>query len=119
MQSARDPASLIREARRRHGLDQRTLAQSAGTSQTQVSRVERGEISPTVAMLSRLLTAMGERLELVAVTAPAQGRPGYLPPHRDERRADFRELTPAARVAEAISISRTATRVAAAAQGAR
>ncbi len=107
---------LIREARRRHGLDQRALAQRAGTSQTQVSRIERGEISPTVATLTRLLAAMGERLELVPMTAPGPGRPGYLPPHRDERRAEFRELTPAERVAEAISISRTATRVAAAAE---
>lgn len=119
MGSRADAASLIREARRRHGFDQRKLARRAGTSQTHVSRIERAEISPTVDMLSRLLAAMGERLEVVAVAAPAPGQPGYFPSERDERRADFRELSPGERVAEAISISRTATRIALAAQGAK
>jgi transcriptional regulator with XRE-family HTH domain len=119
MAAAFDAASLIRDARRRHRLDQRTLARRAGTSQTQVSRIERGEISPSVATLSRLLAAMGERLELVARPAALPGSPGYFPPHVEEHRRDYRELTPAARVAEAMSISRTATRIAAAAKGAR
>jgi transcriptional regulator with XRE-family HTH domain len=110
-----DAGALIRDARRRHGLDQRELAQRAATSQTQVSRIERGEISPSVASLSRLLGAMGERLGLIADPAPLPGTPGWFPPHDVERRRDFQETTPEDRVAQAISLSRTATRIAAAA----
>lgn len=61
---------LVRDARRRHGIDQRTLARLAGTSQTQVSRIEPGRVSPSVAMLARLLAALGEQLELEATPAP-------------------------------------------------
>jgi len=110
-----DAAGLIRDARQRHGLDQRTLAARAGTSQTQISRIECGEISPSTATLSRLLAALGERLELVAAPAPPGSR-AYLPTHASERRRDFLRTTPAERVAEAISLSRTATRIAAAAR---
>lgn len=119
MNWAPDAASLIRDTRRLHGLDQRTLARRAGTSQTQVSRVERGEVSPSIATLSRLLAAMGERLELATRPAAIPGSRGYFPPHDEERRREYRELTPAERVAEAISISRTVTSVATAAARAR
>lgn len=100
-------------------MDQRTLARRAGTSQTHVSRVERGQASPSVAYLSRLLAALGERLELVAVPAPAPGTVGYLPDHAAERRREYRASDPAERVVAAIAVSRTATRVAAAAAAAR
>lgn len=62
--------TLIREARGRHGVSQELLARRARTTQKQISRIERGEISPSVATLSRLLAAMGERLELHAVAGP-------------------------------------------------
>jgi transcriptional regulator with XRE-family HTH domain len=72
-----DPGALLRDARLRHGLGQRSLARRAGTSQAQISRIERGEISPSVSTLDRLLAVMGERLELVALpeTAIKTGRP--------------------------------------------
>lgn len=57
---------LLRSARRRHNLSQAALARRCRTSQTYISRVERGEVSPTVAGLDRLLQALGERLELSA-----------------------------------------------------
>lgn len=107
-----DPGALIRDARERHGIDQRTLARRARTSQTQISRIERGAISPSVSTLQRLLSTLGERLELVAVSA-------YLPDHAAERRREFAATTPAERVIEAISLSRSATRIAAAADVAR
>jgi transcriptional regulator with XRE-family HTH domain len=110
------PGSLIRETRRRNGIDQRTLARRAGTSQTHVSRVERGEVSPTVASLSRLLGAMGERLTLATEPAPRPGTRGYLPDHASERRHDLATTTAAERVMAAISLSRTATTIAAAAR---
>lgn len=55
---------LIREARERRGLSQRRLALRAGTDQAAISRIERGETSPTIETLERLLAAMGERLAI-------------------------------------------------------
>lgn len=55
---------LIRDARRRHGLSQRRLALRSGASQAWISRLERGEVSPSVESLERLLLVMGERMRL-------------------------------------------------------
>lgn len=55
-------ADLIRSSRKRHGISQRSLALRAGTDQAAISRIERGEISPSVETVERLLAAMGERL---------------------------------------------------------
>jgi transcriptional regulator with XRE-family HTH domain len=55
---------LIRDARRRHGLSQRRLALRSGASQAWISRVERGEVSPAVESIDRLLLVMGETLRL-------------------------------------------------------
>jgi transcriptional regulator with XRE-family HTH domain len=55
---------LIRDARRRHGLSQRQLALRSGAGQAWISRVERGEVSPSVDSLDRLLLVMGESLRL-------------------------------------------------------
>lgn len=56
------PGSLVKEARRRHRLSQKSLALRAATDQAAISRIERGEISPTIETIERLLAAMGERL---------------------------------------------------------
>ena len=53
------PASLLREARARSGLSQRELAARAHTAQSVVARIERGQTSPSVETLSRLLGAAG------------------------------------------------------------
>lgn len=53
--------TVIREARVARGLDQATLARRAGTTQTYVSRVERGAVSPSWATVERLLAAAGQR----------------------------------------------------------
>ena len=55
---------LIKATRERHGLSQRRLALRAGTTQAVVSRIERGEASPTVATLRRLLGAMGWEVDV-------------------------------------------------------
>jgi transcriptional regulator with XRE-family HTH domain len=55
---------LIRDARRRHGLSQRRLALRSGAGQAWISRVERGEVSPSIESLERLLLVMGESLSL-------------------------------------------------------
>jgi transcriptional regulator with XRE-family HTH domain len=66
------PGTLIRARREAHGLSQARLALGAGTTQAAVSRLERGELSPSVATLERLLEAMGEVLELSARPATAE-----------------------------------------------
>jgi transcriptional regulator with XRE-family HTH domain len=58
-----DVATLLRETRTRHGLSQARLARRAGTTQAVVSRIERGEASPSIATLRRLLGAMGWELD--------------------------------------------------------
>ena len=65
-----DVGQLVREVRRRHGLSQQRLARRCATSQRHISRIERGEVSPSVETLERLLRAMGERLELKAAPGP-------------------------------------------------
>jgi transcriptional regulator with XRE-family HTH domain len=59
-----DAGRMVAELRERHGLSQRALAVRARTSQAWISRVERGEVSPSVASLERLLHVMGEQLTL-------------------------------------------------------
>jgi len=108
-----DAATLLRGVRQRHRIDQRTLARRAGTSQTQISRIERGIVSPSISTLERLLAAVGEHLELVAVAG------GAALDQAAERRREYAATTPAERVLEAISLSRTVTRIAAAAEAAR
>ncbi len=102
----RDSAALVFEARRRHGLSQASLARRAGTTQRHVSRIERGEVSPSVDTLRRLLAAMGERLELRAVAGPCDHRSD------EELRADRDELSPGERIAETSALSRSLTAIA-------
>jgi len=61
-----DAAKLIKSSRERHGLSQRRLALRAATDQAAISRIERGEVSPSVETVERLLAAMGEQLQLVS-----------------------------------------------------
>jgi len=56
--------SLLRELRKRHGLSQSRLARRARTTQAVVSRIERGEASPTLDTLQRLLAALGWELDV-------------------------------------------------------
>ena len=55
-------AALLREARMRAGLSQRDLAKKAGTAQSVIARIERGQTSPTLETLERLLGAAGVEL---------------------------------------------------------
>jgi predicted nucleotidyltransferase len=58
----------------------RALAAASAVSTSTVTRIERGEINPTVQMLERLLLASGNRLDVTV-------RPSSLPPTlRDLRR---------------------------------
>jgi transcriptional regulator with XRE-family HTH domain len=99
-----DAAVLLKTTRRRHGLTQQSLALRAGTGQAAISRIERGEVSPTTETLSHLLAAMGEELEL----GSRPGERDYDPVHL---RA-LRERSPAERLQLAISWNRLASRLA-------
>ena len=63
-------AALLRAARRSSGLGQAELARRSGTSQPDVSFVERGKRVPTVDTLERLLAGTGHRLVAVASEYP-------------------------------------------------
>lgn len=58
------PGELLREARRRNGVSQAVLATRAGTTQSAISRIESGRVSPSVDTLWELLYLLGEDLEL-------------------------------------------------------
>ena len=70
---------LLRNARDHAGLTQRELARRAGTSQAMVARIERGQQSPSIATLDRLVRACGLDLRVEASggdqpSVPAEGQ---------------------------------------------
>ena len=95
---------LIRERRLAHGLTQAQLALRAGSTQGALSRLERGELSPSVDTVQRLLFVLGERAEL-RVTALAGD-------HDDGHLADLLARTPSERLELAMSWNRLAGEVA-------
>lgn len=100
-------ANLLSAVRRAHKLDQQTLARRAGTSQAQISRIERGKTSPSVSTLQRLLRAMGEQLEISSTPSPH----GNI--SADDLRRQLGQTSTGERVAEAIELSRLLTGIAA------
>lgn len=103
--------TFIREARRRHGLDQAELARRVGTAQPAISRLERDVVSPSLDTLNRVLEAMGETLWLrsLALDAPA---PNGSNQSVAELRADFRDLSSEQRLAQAARLSEVSTQLA-------
>lgn len=97
--------------RLRHGLSQAQLAVRAGTTQTSISRLERGDRSPSIETLRRLLVVMGEDVDLRARRLSGEHDPAHL-------RAE-RALTPAQRLDRAFRWMRFNASVAAAARRAR
>jgi uncharacterized protein len=69
--------SLVREARERAGLTAHELATTAGVAASTVTRIEKGQMNPTVAMLERLLDAAGADL---VITLRPRGQEGSEPP---------------------------------------
>jgi transcriptional regulator with XRE-family HTH domain len=66
------PAELIRSTRERKGLSQRRLAFRAGTSQSAIARIERGDEEVTWSRMRSILLSMGE--EAVLTTRPVPSR---------------------------------------------
>jgi uncharacterized protein len=106
-----DPGKLIRQTRERRGISQRTLALRAATDQAAISRIERGEVSPGMETIERLLAAMGERLRLDTEPLGGIHDPAHL-------RAALRR-SPAERLELAISWNRLAGRLSEAGRAAR
>ena len=67
------PAELVRETRLRKGLTQRRLALRAGTSQSAVARIERGDEEVTWPRLRALMVSMGEEPVLTSKPLPNVG----------------------------------------------
>jgi transcriptional regulator with XRE-family HTH domain len=111
MLPAMTAAELIRSVRQRRGLTQAELAVRAGTTQTAISRLERGDRSPTTDTLRRLLLVMGEELEMRARRLSGEHDPAHL-------RAE-RALSPAARLERAFKWMRFNAAVSAAGRRAR
>jgi transcriptional regulator with XRE-family HTH domain len=66
------PGELLKAARRRRGVSQAQLAIRAGTTQSAISRIESGRVSPTFATVQSLLDLLGEELT-VASRRPESG----------------------------------------------
>ncbi len=111
MTSHLDAGRLVRDARRRHEVSQAALARRAGTTQRHVSRIERGEVSPSVDTLARLLACLGERLELGVAPGPRDNRTDQ------DVRADA-AMSPSQRLSQTAALSRTLTTLARARHGA-
>jgi len=106
-----DAAELIRTTRRRHGISQHSLALRAGTDQAAISRIERGEVSPSLETVERLLTAMGEQMRVGSEPLERRHDPLHL--------SAAMRRTPEERLALAISWNRLAGRLAEAGRRAR
>jgi DNA-binding transcriptional regulator YiaG len=58
-------ARQIVELREKHGLTQVQLSEATGIPQAQISKIERGVISPTSATLAKIAVALDSDLRLV------------------------------------------------------
>jgi transcriptional regulator with XRE-family HTH domain len=105
------PAQLLRSVRLRRRLTQAQLALRAGTTQTAISRLERGDRSPSVDTLRRILVVMGEDLDLRTRRLAGEHDPTHL-------RAE-RALSPAVRLERAFTWMRFNAAVSAAGRRAR
>jgi transcriptional regulator with XRE-family HTH domain len=70
-----DIGPLVAAARTRAGLTQQELARRAGTSQSAIARLERGQGSPSVDTLRRVLAAAGFSLRIDLQPAGPTGDP--------------------------------------------
>jgi transcriptional regulator with XRE-family HTH domain len=102
------PGELIRQSRARKGLSQRRLAHRAGTSQSAIARIERGEEEVTWSRLRSIMVAMGEEPVL-------SSRP--LPSRYDAfETVHLRAMAPEARLESGLNVNSFASELAAAAR---
>lgn len=94
------PAHILHSARTRAGLSQRALAARAGTTQSVVTRIERGQASPTWETLTRLLAATGFDLDTRITMRPVARS------HMLDDVSRILRLTPEQRLEEVANVSR-------------
>ena len=56
--------SELIEARIKHGLSQKQLAEKIGTKQSAIARLETGNINPSIEFLQKVASAMGRTLTI-------------------------------------------------------
>jgi transcriptional regulator with XRE-family HTH domain len=95
--TAASAAQLIQDARRAAGLTQAELADRLRTTQSVVSRWERGRDEPRLSTLDRIMRACGRRLSLQVEDDTVD---------RSQIRQQL-ALTPADRLASVANVSRT------------
>lgn len=93
---------LVREARLRAGLTQTELGARIRRSQSEIARWERGQVTPSLETVRRVVRACGLDLTLGIANADDS-----YAPHLDRALA----LTPAERVSEGVRRSRAAQRM--------
>lgn len=89
------PGQTIRQRRLANGLTQQQLAIRAGSTQAAISRLERGDVSPTFSTFEQLLAVMGEDAELSVRRSEAD--------YDRDRIRSLRARPPGERLARAIS----------------
>lgn len=65
---AKKVGNTVRQLRLRRGYSQAGLASQIGSHRTHVSRVERGQLTPTLSLLVRVAVALGVEKVLLRVT---------------------------------------------------
>lgn len=60
--------NILKQARTDKNVSQRELARRAGTSQSYVSRVEAGEVIPSLESLNSLLKSIGNKLDIDVIS---------------------------------------------------
>lgn len=98
-----NPGQIIRERRLANRLTQKQLALRSGSTQAAISRLERGEVSPTFETFERLLLVMGEE-GVVSVRRPAAH-------HNPARLRALRRRSPSDRFELALSWNRLAGQI--------
>jgi transcriptional regulator with XRE-family HTH domain len=79
-------AERVRELRVAHGLSLDALATRSGVSRSMISLIERGESSPTAAILDKLATGLGVLLaSLFTPSSDTAGAPGGPVARRDDQ----------------------------------
>ncbi|MHB8692816.1 MAG: helix-turn-helix domain-containing protein [Solirubrobacteraceae bacterium] len=106
-----NPGEIVRARRIANRLTQEQLALRSGSTQAAISRLERGDISPTFETFERLLSVMGEEPELTVRRATGD--------YDRDRVLALRSRPPAERMRLAISWNRLAGEFARAGEAAR
>lgn len=58
-------AGQIKEIRKHKGISQKELALRMGTSQANISKLESGQLNPTIELLERLVNSMDAELNIL------------------------------------------------------